>query len=144
MEQELRELFDGIKDLKYVVQRNWKNLPNSYLVDGHGDLDLFSTDEDKPKILDMLANYPEIPCDVRSPEDDYYPYEISMMLLEGRIKKPDGFYIPNPMAAFFALYYHNLIHKNNDPYRNELERRFKSIFPPVRCKDPGVGFYDHS
>ena len=137
----IRQFFDDIKHLNYVVQRNWDNLPKDYALPGHNDLDLFSTDEDKPKIQEILKKYEEIYCDVRSPEDDYYPYELFMMLLQNRVEK-DGFFIPNTMAAFFALYYHNLIHKKDDPYNYKLRMLFKEMFPPVKCKDEGVGYYD--
>lgn len=136
----LRAFFDEIKDLTYVVQRNWENLPADYEVDGHKDLDLFATDDDKRRIESILQKYPEILCDVRSPEDDYYPHDISEMLLKNRMGQ-GGVWIPNPMTAFFAIYYHNLIHKQDDPYKEKLNKMFKQMFPPVKCKDAGVGFY---
>lgn len=139
-ETQLRKFFDEIKDFTYVVQRNWQELPRDFAVLGHGDLDLFATDQDKRRIEAVLQKYPDIPCDVRSPEDNYYPYEINEMLLKGRMGF-GGFWIPNPMTAFFALYYHNLIHKQGDPYGFDLEKMFKQMFPPVKCKDAGVGFY---
>lgn len=139
-EFQLREFFKEIEGFKYVVQRNWENLPKDYAVDGHDDLDLFASDEDKSKIETILKKYPQINCDVRSPFDDYYPPEISNRLLNDRIGA-GGFWIPEQRTAFVALFYHNLIHKQGNPYKEKLEKMFKQIFYPVRCKDPGVGFY---
>ena len=136
----LQDFFREIKDLNWVVQRNWQNLPGSYEVIGHSDLDLFSTDEDKQKIVEILKKYPTIPCDVRSLEDDYYPREIADRMLNNRIEM-DGFYIPEPEVAFFALYYHNLVHKSGNDYRFVLEDMFKKMFSPVKCKDGGVGYF---
>ena len=110
-ETQLRQFFDEIKDFTYVVQRNWENLPADYLVPGHDDLDLFATDDDKRRIETVLQRYPDIRCDVRSPEDDYYPYDINEMLLKNRMGQ-GGFWIPNPMTAFFSLFYPHPIHKN--------------------------------
>ena len=139
----LRKFFEEIYGFEYVVQRNWESLPFDYAVNGHDDLDLFVSDIEKPNIQRILKEkYPEILCDVRSPEDDYYPMNLSVLLLANRVEQ-DGFYIPNPMAAFFAIYYHNLVHKQDGPYDNKLKDMFKEMFPPVRCKDRGVGFYDN-
>lgn len=139
----LREFFKEIEDFQYVVQRNWENLPADYVVDGHGDLDLFATDDDKRRIWSILQKYPEILCDVRSPEDDYYPAELSEMLLYNRIGM-GGVWIPSPTVAFYALYYHNLVHKADNPYKEKLDKMFKQMFYPVRCKDAGVGFYGNN
>lgn len=136
----IRAFFEEIHGFDYVVQRNWDNLPVDYAFDGHDDLDLFATDEDKRAIEVVLGRYPEVRCDVRSPQDDYYPEDVSSMLLMGRMEK-DGFWIPAPLPAFFALYYHNLIHKQGNPYGKKLDDSFKAMFPPVRCKDAGVGFH---
>lgn len=129
-----------IKGFIYVVQRNWENLPESYVVDGHDDLDLFATNDDKSRIQSVLQRYPDIHCDVRSEEDDYYPTDIGDKLLSNRLEI-NGFFIPNDQAAFDALYYHNLIHKEGNPYGDKLGQLFKKIYPPVKCKDLGVGFY---
>lgn len=139
----LREFFKEIEGFNYVVQRNWENLPYDYEVAGHQDLDLFATDEDKKKIEKILEKYPEIPCDVRSPEDDYYPHDLNVLLLESR-HGMGGVWIPSPLAGFLALYYHNLVHKQGSPYEEKLGKMFKQMFPPVKCKDNGVGFYGNN
>lgn len=140
----IREFFKEIHNFNYVVQRNWDNLPRDYVVDGHDDLDLFATDDDKHRIESVLQKYPEIHCDVRSPEDNYYPKEMSEMLLKYRVEVNAEFFILQPEVAFLVLYYHNLIHKQDNPYGKKLNEMFKLMFPPVRCKDLGVGFYDNN
>lgn len=137
----LKDFLAEIKGFIYVVQRNWENLPESYAVDGHEDLDLFATNDDKSRIQSVLQKYPDIKCDVRSEEDDYYPVDIADHLLSNRLET-NGFFIPNDQAAFDALYYHNLIHKEGNPYGKKLAQMFKKIYAPVRCKDMGVGHYD--
>ena len=150
IEEQLTAFFKEIKDLYYVVQRNWENLPHHFEVDGHGDLDLFATDDHKHKILGILQKYPDIKCDVRSQEDDYYPFDLGDHLLSNRLDwnaremahMDFPIYIPNDQAAFEALFYHNMIHKQDDSYKTKLRAMFKRMYPPVKCKDEGVGYYD--
>ena len=81
---DLEELFYGIKDLNYVVQRNFENLPGTYVVGEHEDLDLFCSDKDKIQLISIVSEYTKIPVDVRSENDKYYPVTIGQMLLDKR------------------------------------------------------------
>lgn len=135
---QIKNLAERLQPYTYVVQRNWHNLPESIEVNGHGDLDLYCTDEDVNEIRLIIRELPLV--DVRSPMDNYYPEELGKKLLENR-RMHGGFYIPNTEAYFNALYYHNAVHKQNDPYKEELRETFLSIYPPVRPDDPGVGYY---
>ena len=133
-----------IQDLNYVVQRNWNNLPGSMEVDGHTDLDLFCSDDDKPKIVEKILKYPQLDIDVRSYEDNYYPEVLAHFILSERKRLKELFYVPNPQTHFAILYYHNLVHKNDNPYGEKLGKLFLKMFPTVRCVDPGVGYYHGS
>lgn len=139
----IQAFLDEIKGFIYVVQRNWENLPESCAVDGHDDLDLFCINGHKSMIRQIAEKYPDLHVDIRSEEDDYYPTDIGDHLLSNRLETK-GFFIPNDEAAFEALFYHNLIHKNDNPYGKKLAQMFKAMYPPVRCKDSGVGFYDNN
>lgn len=130
---------EKIKHLNYVVQRNWDNLPESCEVGVHKDLDLFVSEDDRDELVRHLEPYYEL-VDVRSPRDDYYPREISEQLLASH-RWHGGFRIPSESAAFLALYYHNLVHKDGDPYKDELDDLFIEAYPPVQCADQGVGYY---
>ena len=136
----LEDFFKEVKNLNYVVQRNWENLPDGW-TEGHEDLDLFVSEEDERKLLEIVNKYSEIKIDIRSPRDNYYPEEIEKMLLLGAELEKDLFWIPNPPAHFLSLYYHSLIHKEGHPYKEKLKKIFKEAFPPVRCTDEGVGFF---
>lgn len=138
----LVNLAKDILKLEYVVQRNWENLPVSVEVDGHDDLDLFVSENDKDALLEILKKYPEIHVDVRAPSDNYYPRDIALHLLENR-RNTNGFWIPSLMMSFLAIYYHNLVHKQNNPYGPRLERMFLKIFPAVKPNDPGIGYDPH-
>jgi hypothetical protein len=133
----LKELAKLLKPYKYVVQRNWQNLPNSIEVDGHNDLDLFVSDDDYNEVVLLTKSFDFI--DVRCPADNYYPPDISLLLLTDR-QEYKGFYIPFDTAYFLALYYHNIVHKQGNPYEKELARTFLRMFPPVKCRDVGVGY----
>ena len=136
----IKEFLEEIKELHYVVQRNWENLPDGF-TEGHEDLDLFVSKKDREKIVDIALKYPKLKIDIRSFLDDYYPENIGRALLTERILEKDLFWIPNTMAHFMSLYYHNLVHKEGNPYKKKLEEIFKETFPPVRCKDEGVGYF---
>ena len=135
---ELEILAKSLEDLNYVVQRNWRNLPESMVVDNHDDLDLFCSERDRDKIEEIIKDQPLI--DVRSARDDYYPKDIGNALLQDT-QEYGGFKIPNEVSYLLALQYHNYVHKENDPYGGEIRRTFLKLFPPVKCKDEGVGFY---
>lgn len=134
-----KDLAEKIKHLNYVVQRNWDNLPQSCEVGEHKDLDLFVSEEDRDELVTHLESYYEL-VDVRSPRDDYYPKAIADQLLASH-RWHGGFRIPSEGTAFIALYYHNLVHKDGDPYKYELEELFLEAYPPVQCADHGVGYY---
>lgn len=132
------ELAKKIQHLNYVVQRNWQNLPASCVVGDHDDLDLFVSDEDRAELEEIIKDYPLVDC--RSKSDGYYPPVISDFILRRKLRHC-GFYIPNGTAHFLSLYYHNLVHKEGDPYKEELEKIFLEIELPTKCTDSGVGFY---
>lgn len=132
------ELAKKLKPYTYVVQRNWRNLPLTCKYGTHEDLDLFVSLEDKDALLDITKDYPEI--DVRFPGDGYYPLYICDLLLQER-REYKGFWIPSPEAAFLSLYYHNRVHKLDNPYQEELVKLFDIWMPPERCIDQGVGYY---
>lgn len=125
-------LFEKIEHLNYVIQRNW------VIDQEHPDLDLFVSSEDKWEMLEIVKQYDLV--DVRFPGDGYYPDYVCYELLQGR-RKQDGFYIPSKKAYFLALYYHNAVHKPDNPYAEELKRAFLDWLPAQRCEDEGVGYY---
>lgn len=136
MIEALEKLAWKLAPLHYVVQRNWENFP-----DIKGDLDLFVSTEDYEeldKIIDEFP-YPEL-VDIRYPGDGYYPPSIEKLLLKDYRWHHD-FKIPTPNAHFFSLYYHNAVHKENNPYEKKLKELFLGLYPPVKPQDPGVGYF---
>lgn len=133
-----KQLLEDIKDLDYVVQRNWEELPEGD--PDHPDLDLFVANHHYAKLMEIVRKHNlQDYVDVRFPGDGYYPPEIEVMLLEDvhilMVK------IPNPKSHFLSLNYHSLVHKENDPYRDKLKELFLQAYPPVRPVDTGVGYY---
>ena len=132
-----QEFADEICELQYVVQRNWEGLPD----DPGADIDLFAT-RDGAKLISALAQSLPIKVDVRYPGDGYYPETIGKELLaDYRLYK--GWKIPTRQAAYDALMYHSLIHKENHPYEQKLATMFLQLHPPVEPDDKGVGYYAH-
>ena len=147
-QQRLFEFFKEIEDIYYVVQRNFDELPESYEVGDHKDLDIFCSDYAKAKLRMIALKYSEIPIDIFSPEDDYYPEAINEMILDARATIVSHYgdavitvYIPNSKAHFFSLFYHNAVHKENGTYGKKLQQLFLKTFPPVECSDKGVGHF---
>ena len=129
---------EQIKHLNYVVQRNWDNLPESMIVGNHDDLDLFVSDKDRAELELLIKGYDKIDC--RSPQDNYYPQKIAKNMLLDR-KRFGGFWILSPQVHFMSLYYHNAVHKKDNPYGEKLKEIFLESFKPIKCTDGGVGYY---
>ena len=139
----LKEFFKEIYEFEYVVMRNFENLPEDYEVGNHKDLDIFCSDLAKTRMKEIALKYPEIPIDIFSPEDDYYPEEIAETMLEDRATIRDvdtTVYIPNSRAYFFSLFYHNSVHKENGTYGKEREQLCLKPFRPIKLKEEGVGY----
>ena len=136
--QNLKNLASQIKHLNYVIQRNWKNLPNSMVVGEHDDLDLFVSEEDRSELELLIREQDKVDC--RSEIDLYYPQEISDEMLIGR-REYNGFWIPSAKAHFLSLYYHSKVHKAHDVYGEIIEEAFLEWIPPTKCTDEGVGYY---
>lgn len=137
----LEKLAKDLSKFTYVIQRNWDNLPGDYKVDGHEDIDIFVHEDERNDLEMAIAPYREhIPIDVRSERDNYYPPNIAFLMLEAR-KQHNGFYIPNELAHYVSLNYHNLVHKKDNPYGKKLNQLFLEIYRPVKCVDNGVGYY---
>lgn len=134
----IQELVEFLKPYKYVVQRNFHQLPE--LDKEHPDLDLFVCEEQANELKLALKELDWV--DVRCPSDNYYPDSIANLLLSDRKEHKSGFMVPNATAYFFSLYYHNITHKKDNPYQKELNNVFRYLFPPVKCSDEGVGYYD--
>ena len=137
----LEQLANEIKHLNYVIQRNWEELPRTYEMDGHGDLDIFVSDEDRAELELKLEPYKAIiPMDVRSPRDLYYPPYIAEILLETR-RLHGGFWVPSAEGYFLSLTYHAYIHKERNGYESRLKKIFQEWIPATKCTDPGVGYF---
>lgn len=128
---------DKIAHLRYVVTRNWEQLP--HISDEHPDLDIFVAGEDYEEMLSLAEPY----YDVRTQGDGYYPKYIEEKLLDVP-REYKGFKVPGPEAYFLSLYYHNAVHKKGDPYGERLRDIFLSWINPTRPFDAGVNFYDSS
>lgn len=118
-------------NLKWVVMRNFEDMPNNITIDEHLDVDLLVNDYYLVKtILDgssatsqrfedgnfRILNYVNINktkvlFDFRSVGDNYYDKTLQEDMLNTRIKHPNGFYIPNKEMHMYSLIYHAIIHK---------------------------------
>lgn len=130
-------LADKINKLNYIVQRNWENLPD--LIEGHDDLDLLCTDEDYEELVNLTRDWP-YKVDVRKVSDGYYPVWLANRALIYK-RLHNGFFIPDVESSFLLLYYHNLYHKNENPYSMKLSKLFKEWIPPIEPQDKGVKIY---
>lgn len=126
--QSIKQFFSYMNEtnFKYVVLRNWDNLPNDIALGEHSDLDLLVYDYTHFTELFPMAKlqYPlprvrtkiqigdsYIYADIRSVDDNYYPPEFSNNILNSREWNDRGFYTPDPMHHRIALAYHAVHHK---------------------------------
>ena len=131
--------------IDYVVLRNWQPLPNDFLLEGHGDIDLL-VDNLKDAVYILKANpvFPEkhrvhfkvkinnqqIPFDLRFVGDDYYDINFEKDILKNK-QTLRGFNIPNEYYHFYSLLYHAFIHKHNikDDYKITLSKMTEDYNP---------------
>ena len=112
--------------LPYVVLRNFEKLPNEYISNEHGDIDLLVKDlnqtiyktnaikvhKDANRVhykINIAGKY--VYFDFRCVGDNYYDENWQINILKNRIKSAGGFYIPSNEDHFYSLIYHALIHK---------------------------------
>lgn len=135
--QSLKQFFEYLNDInfKYVVLRNFENLPAGVEVGSHGDLDLLVYDlehfkEVFPQVIaefpsprvryKLLINNVYVYMDLRSVGDGYYPEQFQKDILENREYNQNGFFTPDPMRFRIALAYHAVHHKNFNNYQRWL------------------------
>lgn len=123
-------------DFKYVVMRNWENLPYKVETGIHSDLDLLVYD-----LEHFLEVYPQLEPDYPLPRvrykltfdsgefiyldarhvgDGYYPTNFQENMLNTREWNKNGFWTPNPIHHRIGLVYHVVHHKNANTYPNFL------------------------
>jgi len=114
-------------EFKYVVLRNWDNLPHFAELGEHSDLDLLVYDlahfeeifagqltkvYPHPRVQYRIAvgdSYVQV--DARYVGDGYYPEDFENNILNTRVLNPNGFWTPNPLHHRLALAYHAVHHK---------------------------------
>ena len=136
-----KKTFDTLQDvfyelnkhpkLKWVVMRNFEDMPDNITIDEHLDVDLLVSDyylvktildgtsarnnryeDGKYRILNHVnINKKKVLFDFRSIGDNYYDKKLQQDMLNTRIKHPNGFYIPNKEMHLYSLIYHAIIHK---------------------------------
>lgn len=120
----IEELFYALEcNLKYVVLRNFENLPGEYTYGEHGDIDLlvdnlelalkvsgaeYVKNEVHYRIL-IKGEY--VHFDFRHLGDGYYDEKWQSAILSNSLDK-NGFRSPSLEDYFFSLIYHCLIHKS--------------------------------
>lgn len=124
----LDEVFYVLNEtIKYVVLRNFENLPEQYVVGNHGDVDILCDNyynmqkilnsKEESKISSRVRNYIDVSgkklfLDLRYVSDNYYCNQWEEHILDNR-KKYKCFYIPDNEDLKYSLLYHALIHKKN-------------------------------
>lgn len=166
--QSISQLFEYLNnvDFKYVVLRNWENLPDGVEFGDHSDLDLLVYDMEhfREIITEVHPEYPfprvrfklqvgkeHIFLDVRYVGDGYYPTDFEEAMLETREWNDKGFFTPNPIHHRLGLAYHAVHHKGGNTYQkwlgpstvNELLQALKqSNVGWVEPVDPTVGRFN--
>lgn len=124
----LLEFFEylEIKNIKYVVMRNFNELPENYHITEHGDIDILTNDYNGIcNVSGVYKVYPEsyrvhheakiggssIRFDFRYVGDGYYDKKWEEDILRKKVKTEDGIYIPCNEDYEYMLLYHVLVQK---------------------------------
>lgn len=138
--------------LKWVVMRNFEDMPDNITIDEHLDVDLLvndyylvksildgssatasSYDDGKNRILNyVIINNKKVLFDFRSIGDNYYDKKLQQDMLDTRIKHSNGFYIPNKEIHLYSLIYHAIIHKEN------ISSTYVEVFKNYGLKDSEI------
>jgi len=135
--KDIKQFFDYMNDVdfKYVVLRNWENLPYNVKTGPHSDLDLLLYD-----LSHWLEIFPEaervyesprvqfrvpigdsyIQVDARYIGDNYYPIQFEENIISSREYNKRGFWTPNPIHHRLGLVYHACHHKGKNTYKKYL------------------------
>lgn len=134
------EVFHALNHtVRYVVLRNFEELPHSLHVNSHEDVDLLT--DDYPGLVAVLNARPHprciLPCggphwvqiagkdrwfDLRFVGDRYLDPGWAREILDGRAWHAAGFFAPNAVDYFESLAYHAVIHKPSlsEDYKERL------------------------
>lgn len=163
----ISEVFDELNKLnhfKYVVMRNFEDMPNNIKIDEHLDVDLLVSDYYTAKaILDadsvlkagyaikpnqryenggcrilnnVLIDGKEVWFDLRYLGDDYYDINLEKQILNNRIKR-HNFYVPDDETHFYSVMYHALIHKH------KISKTYQKIFMKNKIDQENVNNKDY-
>jgi len=157
----LQDVFDELNkysELKWIVMRNFEEMPNNITIDEHLHVDLLVNDyylvktildgtsanalganisnryEDaKYRILNYVTiNNRKVLFNFRSIGDNYYDKKLQQDMLDSRITHPKGFYIPNKQLYLFSLIYHAIIHKP------QISSTYIKVFKSYGLKDSEI------
>tara|TARA_Y100000361_G_scaffold118134_1_gene109413 strand:- start:3081 stop:4040 length:960 start_codon:yes stop_codon:yes gene_type:complete len=131
--KDISHVFDTLNffsELKWVVMRNFEEMPSNVTIDEHLDIDLLVNDyflvktildaesatdlrydDGGPRILNFVyIGNTKILFDFRQVGDNYYDINFQQKMLDTRITLRN-FYTPNNEFHIFGLIYHAIIHK---------------------------------
>ena len=129
--------------IPYVVLRNYDYLPDKFVSDLHGDIDLLTTDEleiayilNAKKIIkkDFRVQYyckigkSKVKFDFRYIGDNYYCKTWEENILQSR-SYYNGFNIPNDENYYYSLLYHAIVQKKkiSPDYLEKLNKYFGDV-----------------
>ena len=135
------DILNSNSKLKWIVMRNFEDMPNKILIDEHLDVDLLVNDyylvkrlldassatnnrfeDGKHRILNhVIINNKKVLFDFRCVGDNYYDINFQKNMIATRVKYKN-FYIPNKLNHLYGLIYHAIIHKN------KISNSYKKIF----------------
>ena len=122
--------------IKYVILRNFEDLPEKLISNEHKDIDILTDDiiilpyvcmttsdiSPKGKIPQVVIGKNIIPIDWKRFGDKYYDKRWYENILKRRVLHKNGFYVPSPEDYFYTLFYHAIFHKKNisDEYKKKI------------------------
>ena len=123
--------------IKYIILRNFEELPEKFISNEHNDIDILTNDTIIVPFVCMIAgkNLPNeklpgsvkigenvVAIDWKHPGDKYYDKRWYDNILKKAVLHKNGFYVPSSEDYFYTLFYHAIFHKKkiSEDYRNKL------------------------
>jgi hypothetical protein len=132
--------------VRYIVIRNFENLPHGLHIGSHEDVDLLT--DDYPELVRVMNARPHVRCiprwggphwvhiggadmwfDLRFVGDHYFDSGWAHAILDRRVAHPSGFYAPCAEDYFESLAYHAVVHKRefSADYRERLAAMARTL-----------------
>jgi hypothetical protein len=149
---DIRSFFDAVKDLNYLVIRNYWELTDTVTTDEHKDIDILCEDreafiqkaglERNPVFFDKVhylacIGQKKVPVDLRDYRDGYFCRPWAEDILKNRTALEDLCYAMDNKNLFYSIIYHCVVQKGkiSDSYFRQIKDLGEGLGIEVTTKE---------